>query len=111
MKEFAKFSLIAVLLSVVYGCASDGIAPKPMPPEAMNPVFLHYKELPEEKVFVLAIDPTGEWAFGYEHSQKSLEEAAKKAAIKCDREREKFKVFAKPTIFAINNDVIYYDTK
>ena len=65
---------------------------------------------------VVAVDPiplgiTREpnWAFGYDDSRATLEEAAKNAAIKCDKARKKHKVFAKGKIFAINDEVIYYN--
>jgi len=79
------------------------------PPEALNPVFLRYQGLPQQKVIVIAVDAGGNWAFGYDHSRSSLEEAAKAATVKCDAARKKNKVRAKAKLFAINDDIVYYD--
>lgn len=109
MKLLMKFALLAVLLSSVFGCATSGekFEARLTPPDSFNPIFLRYKELPGEKVLVVAIDPGGRWAFGYDHGQASLQEAAENAAIKCDKARKKFKVFTKAKIFAINDEVVY----
>lgn len=111
MKAFAKFTLLAILLSSVFGCATSGRDSriKLTPPDAINAVYMGYEKLPGQKVFVIAVDPSGEWAYGYDDSQATLEEAAKNAAVKCDAARKKFNVFAPARIFAINNDVIYYN--
>ena len=111
MKLFAKFALLAVLLSTVFGCVNPGepFQVRLTPPDSFNPVFLRYKEKPGEKVIVVAVDPGGRWAFGYDHSRDNLQEAAKNAAMKCDKARDKHKVFTKARIFAINDTVVYYD--
>lgn len=111
MKALIKIALAAVLLSMVYGCASSGekFETRTAPPDAFSPVFLRYKELPGQKVCVLAVDPTGEWAFGYDHSKATLEEAAQVATVKCDKARKKHKVFTRAKLFAINNEIVYYD--
>ena len=111
MKLFAKFALIAVLLSALFGCVNPGesFQVRLTPPDTFNPVFLRYKETSGEKVIVVAIDPGGNWAFGYDHSRDTLQEAAMNAAMKCDKAREKHKVFTKARIFAINDTVVYYD--
>lgn len=112
MKLFVKFFIFAVILSAVCGCATSGVEgeyeTRLMPPQDLNPIFMKYKELPGNKVFVVAVDPTGQWAFGYDHSRATLEEAAQNAAIKCDRAREKHQVFSKAKLFAVNDDVVYY---
>ena len=110
MKQLAKLTLLVVILSSIFGCAtsSEKFETRLPPPEAFNPVFLQYKEFPGQKVMVVAIDPGEHWAFGFDHSQDSLEDAARNAAIKCDKAREKFKVFTKAKIFAINDEVVYY---
>jgi len=109
MKLFTKFALLAVLLSSVFGCATSGdkFQARLTPPDAFNPIFMSYKELPGEKVLVVAVDPGGRWAFGYDYGQDDLTVAAENAAIKCDKARKKFKVFTKAKIFAVNNEVIY----
>lgn len=109
MKPLVKLTLLATLLSSLFGCASANYETRLPPPDAFNPTFLSYKELPGEKVMVVAVDPTGEWAFAYDDNRATLKEAAINAAIKCDKARDKFQVFAKGRIFAINNDIVYYD--
>ena len=111
MKLFAKAALFAVLLSTVFGCAtsSDRFEARLTPPDGFNPIVMRYKQLPGEKVIVVAVDPGGRWAFGYDHGQGSLQEAAKNAAMKCDKARAKHKVFTKAKIFAINDEVVYYN--
>lgn len=111
MKLLMKFTLLAILLFSVFGCATSGekFEARLTPPDSFNPIFMRYKELPGEKVLVVAVDPGGRWAFGYDHSQNDLQTAAENAAVKCDKARKKFKVFTKAKIFAINDDVIYYN--
>lgn len=111
MKSLIKFALVSVLLSTVYGCASSGFESRLPPPDALNPVFMRYKELPGQKVFVIAVDPTGQWAFGYDHSRVTLEEAAQNAAVKCDTARSKHQVLATGKLFAVNDEVVYYNQK
>lgn len=109
MKSSIKIILLSVLLAVVCGCASGKYETRIAPPDSMNPVFMRYKELPGQKVFVVAVDPTGQWAFGYDHSRATLEEAALNAAAKCDAAREKHQVFSKARLFAVNDEVVYYN--
>ena len=111
MKAFIKLTVLSALLSVVYGCASSGdkFETRVPPPDAINAIFMRYKELPGEKVFVVAVDPTGRWAFGYDVKRETLEEAARNAAIKCDDSRKKHGVFTKAKLFAVNNEVVYYN--
>jgi hypothetical protein len=114
MKLFIKFALLATLLSTVFGCATSGgdkFEARLAPPDSFNAIFMRYKEKPGEKVIVVAVDPGGRWAYGYDHGKGSLEEAAKNAAFKCDRARKEHNVFTKAKIFAINDEVVYYDNK
>lgn len=111
MKTFIKFALLSALLMTVYGCASGKgkYEARLDPPDAFNLAFQRYKELPGQKVIVVAVDPTGEWAFGLDHGKASLKEAAVIAAEKCDKARADYRVFTKGRLFAVNNDVVYYD--
>ncbi|QHI69269.1 hypothetical protein [Tichowtungia aerotolerans] len=112
MKLFVKFAVLAVILSTIFGCAtSDGekFEVRLRPPEEFNPYFLKYKELPGQKVLVVAVDPGGRWACAYDHDRGTLREAAENAAIKCDKARKKHNVFTKAKIFAINDEVVYYN--
>jgi hypothetical protein len=115
MKTFIKFALLAAVLASLCGCASEPYETRYAPPDAFRPVFLRFKEMPGQKVMVVAVDPTPlgvdrepNWAFGYDDSRATLEEAAENAAIKCDKARKKHKVFAKCKIFAVNDEVVYF---
>jgi len=115
MKPFIKLLLLSAVLATLFGCASEPYETRYAPPDAFNPVFLRYKEMLGQKVMVVAIDPAPlgidrepNWAFGYDDSRATLEEAAENAAIKCDKARKKHKVFAKGKIFAINDEIVYY---
>lgn len=109
MKMFIKFTLLSAVLATLFGCASGTYETRLSPPDAFNPVFLRYKALPGQKVMTVAVDPTGRWAFGYDHSRDTLEEAAETAAVKCDKAREKHQVSAKAKLFAINDEIVYYN--
>ena len=111
MKLLAQFASVIVLFSTLVGCATSGehYEVRLAPPDTFNPTFMKYKELPGEKVMAIAVDPNGQWAFGFDHSQDSLETASTNAIAKCDRAREDYQVFSKSKIFAVNNDIIYYD--
>lgn len=108
MKTFIKAALLFALLTTVFGCASGTYESRLAPPDAFNPVFMHYKELPGQKVMMIAVDPTGVWAFGFDYDRATIEEAAQNATIKCDKAREKYSVFNKATPFAINDEIVYY---
>lgn len=115
MKTFIKFILLSAVLMTFCGCTSEPYESRYAPPDAFSPIFLRYKEMPGQKVMVVAIDPVPlglnrepNWAFGYDENRTTLEEAAQNAAIKCDKARKKHKVFAKGKIFAINDEIIYY---
>lgn len=109
MKMFVKLAFLSALLVTLSGCASSGTYETHLPPpEDMNPVFMRYKELPGQKVMVIAVDPTGQWAFGYDYNKATLKEAAENATLKCDEAREKHQVFKKANLFAVNDEVVYY---
>lgn len=109
MKSLLKTVLLSVVISAVYGCASSDrkFETRFRPPDAFNPYFLSYKEIPNPKVCVVAVDASGEWAFGYS-SAETLEEAARRASLNCDLEREKLKIFNKAKLFAVNDEIVYY---
>ncbi|MEI8206509.1 MAG: hypothetical protein WCG03_06490 [Kiritimatiellales bacterium] len=116
MKTFIKFALLSAVLVTLCGCTSEPYETRYAPPNAFSPIFLRYKAMPGQKVMVVAVDPVPlginrepNWAFGYDESRATLEEAAENAAIKCDKARKKHKIFAKGKIFAINDEVIYYN--
>lgn len=106
MKSFAKFLSIVFIGGLMAGCASD-FAYVPQIPQHAQAKVLDYFEQPDQKVFVIAIDPSGDYAFGYEYGKKSLKEAATIAVEKCNANRESHRVVARPYIYAINNKVVY----
>jgi len=106
MKSFAKFVSIAVMGSFLTGCASE-FAFVPEIPQHAQAKLLDYFEQPDQKVFVIAIDPNGQYAFGYDYGKPSLKDAAKVAADKCNANRESYGIVGKAYIYAINNKVVY----
>jgi hypothetical protein len=112
MKLLFKALILTAALLAAFGCSTmtdERYETRLQPPESFNPIFLRYKEQPENKVIVVAVDPGGHWAFGYDHSRDTLQEAAENAALKCDKARKKHKVYSKAKLFAVNNEVVYYD--
>lgn len=108
MKTFIKATLLFALLTTVFGCASGTYETRRAPPDTFNSIFMQYKELPGQKVMMVAVDPSGVWAFGYDFNKATVEEAAQNATIKCDKSREKYSVFTKASPFAINDEIVYY---
>lgn len=111
MKLFVYAASLTLILSSLVGCATLDTTgePKLQPPDEFNAIFMKYKELPEEKVMVIAVDPSGRWAYGYGQSEATLEAAATNAVINCNEVRRDHNVSASAKIFAVNNDIIYYD--
>jgi hypothetical protein len=110
MKSLIKIVLLSVLVSAVYGCASSGekFETRLRPPDIFNPYYLAYTKLPGQKVCVVAVDPDGKWAFGYEGARETIEAAAEHATADCDQQRDKFNIHAKAKLFAVNDEIVYY---
>lgn len=108
MKVVAKFSFVLALLAMLVGCASDVVYVPKIPSHAQAKLLDYYNQ-PDNKVFVIAVDPGGDFAFGYDYGKPTLKEAAKTAVEKCDANREAHGIVAKPYIYAINNKVVYED--
>ena len=106
MKVFGKFLAVSVGLVVVAGCASNMVY-VPTVPAKVQAQLIDYFEQPDNKVFVLAVDPGGEYAFGFDQGKSTLKEAAKVAVEMCDANRKAHGIFAKPYIYAINDKVVY----
>ena len=111
MKQLIKSVLSLTILLTLFGCAStnDKFDARLQPPQSFNSIFMRYKELPGEKVIVVAVDSGELWSFGYDYNRDSLAEAAENAAEKCDTARKELKVKNTAKIFAINNEVVYYN--
>ena len=106
MKLISGFLFTSVLASMLVGCASD-IAYVPKIPPHAQAKLLDYFEQPGNKVFIIAIDPSGNYAFGYDHGKSTLKEAAEAAFKMCAASRESSGVVARPCIYALNNTVVY----
>jgi hypothetical protein len=106
MKVLAKIFCVLTVLTLIAGCASDVVYVPKVPVHAQAKL-LDYFEQPDNKVFVIAIDPGGDYAFGYDYGKPTLKEAAKVAVEKCDASRETSGIVAKPYIYAINDKVVY----
>lgn len=112
MKKLIPLLILSVTLSLLAGCATDGeYETRLRPPDAFNPVFYRYQQLQGQKIMVVAIDPGEHWAFGYDHGRGSIEEATEAATLKCNEARRKYSVFTQAKIFAVNDDVVYYDNQ
>ena len=108
MKVLTKIFCVVTLVSVIAGCASDSIYIPKIPPEAQAKL-LDYYEQPDNKVFIIAIDPGGDYAYAYDYGKATLKEAAKAAVEKCDASREAQGVVARPYVYALNDKVVYED--
>ncbi|MEE9368621.1 MAG: hypothetical protein V3V05_07115 [Pontiella sp.] len=106
MKVLAKILCFSTIVAVITGCATD-VAFVPRLPTYAQAKLLDYLEQPDNKVFVVAIDPGGDYAFGYDYGKATLKEAAKTAVEKCDANREANGIIAKSYIYAINNKVVF----
>lgn len=106
MKVFVRFLSVSIVGVLLAGCASD-VAYVPKIPSHAQAKLLDYYEQPDNKVFVIAIDPGGDYAFGYDYGKPTLKEAAEVAVEKCDASRESSGIIAKPYIYAINDKVVY----
>ena len=109
MKVLAKISCVALMAAVFAGCASKDHAFIPKIPAEAQAKLLDYFEQPDNKVFIIAIDPNGDYAYGYEYGAPTLKEAAKVAVEKCDASREASGIIARPYVYALNNKVVYED--
>jgi hypothetical protein len=96
------------VIAVLTGCASksDNVYIPKIPPAAQAKL-LDYYEQPDNKVFIIAVDPGGNFAYAYDYGKSTLKEAAKVATEKCDASREASGIIAKPYIYALNDKVVY----
>lgn len=108
MKVLAKILCVSTIVAVIAGCSTKTVYIPRIPPQAQAKL-LDYYEQPDNKVFVIAVDPSGDFAFGYDYGKSTLKEAAKTAVEKCDANRDAQGIIAKTFIYAINNKVVYKD--
>lgn len=111
MNMLMRFFILSALLAVLSGCATSvekQLESRMPPPAAMDRIFLKYKALPGEKVFVVAVDRDGKWVYGYDAGRDTKEEAARNAVAQCDTLRQSRNILSPAKLFAVNNDIVYY---
>lgn len=113
MKLIAKLTLLAILISTAFGCATSGTQyeTRLRPPKDFDKTYMRYLEEKGNKVLVIAVDPDGTWAYAYDKNRATLKEAAENAAIRCDiaRKHQKHQVHNKAKLFAVNDEIVYYN--
>lgn len=107
MKMLVRVMSVSALVAFLAGCACNDYAYAPKIPQAVQAKILDYNAQPGNKVFVVAIDACGDYAFGYDFGKATLDEARRVAIEKCDASRASSGVKALATIYAINDDVVY----
>jgi hypothetical protein len=110
MKVLAKFLCVGVLISVVAGCASNDSVYVPKVPPGVQAQLLDYFAQPDNKVFILAVDPGGDYAFGYDYGKATTKEAAKAALDMCEDGRKSLGIAGDPIVYALNDKVVYEDS-
>ena len=111
MKLLVKLTILAALITTAFGCATSDkqFEMRLQPPTDFDKAYMRYQEQEGQKIIVIAVDPDGTWAYGHDQNRETIEEAAKNAAINCDLARKKHKVHTKAKIFAINDEIVYYN--
>jgi len=108
MKAVIKGFCAMAVVSILAGCASSGVFVPKVPVKAQMKI-LEYNERANNKVFILAVDPNGQFAYGSASGKSTLKEAAKVAVKMCDEGRVSKGITGKPYIYAINGKVVYKD--
>jgi len=98
-----------MLIALVAGCASEGPIVPRLPTHAQA-LYMDYQSKPDNKVFVVAVDPSGDFAVGYEYGKATKKEAYEAALAKCDANRKSYGVLSKAQVYAINNTVVYEES-
>jgi len=107
MKLLAKIFCSAALVSMIAGCASNDSVYIPRIPPEVQAKLLDYESRPDNKVFILAVDPSGNFAFAYEYGQPTLKTAARMAVAKIDASRDANGVVGRPYVYALNDKVVW----
>ena len=79
-------------------------------PPASHAKLTDYFAQPTNKVFVIAIDPGGDFSWGYGYGKSTVKEAATVAVEQCDAARAEQGILTKARLYAINNRVVYADS-
>lgn len=106
MKVLAKIFVVSIIASVLAGCASNSAYVPPIPPMAKAQLLEYFKQ-PDNKVFIIAVDPNGEFAYGSGYGKSTVKQAAKVAVDQCDAGRQAYGIGGQPYVYAINNKVVY----
>ena len=106
MKVLTKLMCVGLFSVLVAGCASDGPYVPELPTHAQT-LYLDYQSKPDNKVFVVAIDPSGDFAVGMESGKATTKEAYQSAMDKCNANRKAYGVLSEAHIYAINDKVVY----
>lgn len=106
MKVLTKVLGVGLLVALISGCATNTAYVPKLPPHAQA-MLLDYNKRPANKVFVIAVDPSGDFAVGYDYGKATKKEAYLSALAQCNANRKTYGVLDKPHIYAINNKVVY----
>jgi len=109
MKVLTRILGVGMMIAMVAGCASDGPYVPRLPTHAQS-LYMDYQSKPDNKVFVVAVDPSGDFAVGYEYGKATKKEAYEAALAKCNENREAYGVLSKAHVYAINNTVVFEES-
>ena len=106
MKLLTRFLCAGVFVSIVAGCASNSSYVPRLPTHA-KAMYADYLNMPGNKVFVVAVDPSGEFAVGYDCGNISKEAAYSAALEQCKANAAEYGVLTEPMVYDINGTVVY----
>jgi hypothetical protein len=106
MKVLTKWLCAGVFVAFLAGCASDVVYVPELPTHAKT-LYMEYQSQPGNKVFVVAVDPNGDFAVGYDSGKATTKEAYEAALAQCNENRKAYGVLNAPHVYAINDKVVY----
>jgi hypothetical protein len=109
MKKYHTHVLTGLVAAMLAGCCTDDVY-IPKIPMTVKGKIMDYDALSHEKVFVIAIDPSGEYAFGYDHGKDSVKEAERMARLKCEVQKKKVGVHSPVYVYAVNDRVVFEES-
>lgn len=104
MKIVIKGFVSALAVMVMAGCMGVYVPPVP---DSLDATLNEYYKLPGNKAFILAVDPSGEYAYAFDYKKDTVKDAVRVATIKCDETCKKLNVLSDPIIYAVNNKIVY----
>lgn len=108
MKVLTKLLCVGMFVVLVAGCASDGPYVPTLPTHAQS-LYMDYQSQPKNKVFVVAIDPNGDFAVGYDYDKPTTKEAYQVALAQCKENCKTYGVLSDPHIYAVNDKIVHED--